>query len=186
MRILMHPHPKLAKEACGVFEFDETLNKFLGAMEQAMRKANGIGIAANQVGIPIAAFIMVGEDGVSKEFINPQIESMDTEVKSNEGCLSLPQCNATITRFENLVLKYQNAKGELFTESFSGRNAIIIQHEMDHLKGKVFISHLSKLQYDRITKKYKRIFYTTGRGSLFQYEVKRIQTEEFKKRIGAV
>ena len=104
-------------------------------MIDTMIKSDGIGLAANQVGI-LKRIIIVSDEGNIKVFINPEITYFsEQKVPFDEGCLSLPQTFLTITRSENIMVKYRDLKGKPRMEKYSGLTARIIQHEVDHLDG---------------------------------------------------
>ena len=127
-----------------------------------MYDAPGIGLAAVQIGVPINVIVMdLAKDGADKEpkyFVNPEILEVDEEfLPYEEGCLSVPEIFDTVDRPKRCKITYLNYDGERVTEWAEGLYAICIQHEMDHLKGVVFIDYLSKLKRDRAVKKVKKV-----------------------------
>ncbi len=127
-----------------------------------MYDAPGIGLAAVQIGVPINVIVMdLAKDGADKEpkyFVNPEILEVDEEfLPYEEGCLSVPEIFDTVDRPKRCKITYLNYNGERVTEWAEGLYAICIQHEMDHLKGVVFIDYLSKLKRDRAVKKVKKV-----------------------------
>ena len=125
----------LAQKAKRVASIDDTIRNLCASMIDTMIKSGGIGLAANQVGI-LKRIIVVSDEGNIKVFINPEITNFSEEkVSFEEGCLSLPQTFLTITRSENIMVKYRDLKGKPRMEKYSGLTARIIQHEVDHLDG---------------------------------------------------
>ena len=127
-----------------------------------MYDAPGIGLAAVQIGVPINVIVMdLAKDGADKEpkyFVNPEILEVDEEfLPYEEGCLSVPEIFDTVDRPKRCKITYLHYNGERVTERAEGLYAICIQHEMDHLKGVVFIDYLSKLKRDRAVKKVKKV-----------------------------
>ena len=125
----------LAQKAKRVASIDDTIRNLCASMIDTMIKSGGIGLAANQVGI-LKRIIVVSDEGNIKVFINPEITNFSEEkVSFEEGCLSLPQTFLTITRSENIMVKYRDLKGKPRMERYSGLTARVIQHEVDHLDG---------------------------------------------------
>jgi len=125
----------LTQKAKRVASIDDTIRNFCASMIDTMIKSDGIGLAANQVGI-LKRIIIVSDEGNIKVFINPEITYFsEQKVPFDEGCLSLPQTFLTITRSENIMVKYRDLKGKPRMEKYSGLTARIIQHEVDHLDG---------------------------------------------------
>ena len=127
-------------------------------MLECMYKNNGIGLAAPQVGI-LKRLVVVdcsdkNNDKKPLKLINPEIIQFSSEISEfEEGCLSLPTQYAKVKRPAEIIVKFQNIKGVLCEESFSGIEATCIQHEVDHLDGKLFVDHVSKLKKNIIIKK---------------------------------
>lgn len=125
----------LTQKAKRVASIDDTIRNFCASMIDTMIKSHGIGLAANQVGV-LKRIIVVSDKGNIKVFINPEITNFSEEkVPFEEGCLSLPETFLTITRSENIMVKYRDLKGKPRIEKYSGLTARIIQHELDHLDG---------------------------------------------------
>lgn len=125
----------LTQKAKRVASIDDTLRTLCASMVDTMIKNDGIGLAANQVGI-LKRIIIVSDEGNIKVLINPEITYFsEQKVPFDEGCLSLPQTFLTITRSENIMVKYRDLKGKPRMEKYSGLTARIIQHEVDHLDG---------------------------------------------------
>ena len=162
LSILHYPDSRLHLKAKPVIIFDESLKQLVADMAQTMYHNDGIGLAATQVNIQQRLFIM----DLSKAdqppnllvFINPDIVSKCGEVIGEEGCLSVPGVYESVLRSESIKLKYQDVKGIHHQLDCNGLMAVCIQHENDHLNGKVFVEYLSGLKQNFIKKKMKKIF----------------------------
>lgn len=149
--ILHYPDPRLRIPALAVTEFDAALQALLSDMAETMYAAPGVGLAAPQLGISLRLFIVdtaVGEEEPSdlRVFVNPRILERSGEVKWEEGCLSFPGLHEEIKRAERVRAVAQDEKGKLFELEATGLLAIAIQHEGDHLEGKLMIDHLGTLK----------------------------------------
>ena len=155
LAILEYPDPRLRIRAEPVTEFDDDLRQLVADMLQTMYAAPGIGLAATQV--DVHRRILVAD--VSEEhnepicLINPEILSAEGRVSYEEGCLSVPEVFEAVERAERIHVRAQNERGETFELEVEGLLAICIQHEMDHLEGKLFVDYLSALKRDRLKKK---------------------------------
>ena len=130
-------------------------------MFDAMKKYGGIGLSANQVGLPFNMFVMGGhpqlEDGLRMTCFNPTIiSSSEEKVAMKEGCLSFPFVFLTITRPRKVVVKYEDEKGDLKEGHLDGMMSRIFQHEYDHMLGRVFTEYASKLKLQRANAKAKK------------------------------
>lgn len=150
----------LRKKCEDVKIIDDNIKKTLDEMLEMMYKSRGIGLAANQVGINKNMVVIDLQENDSKNplfLINPKItKKSEKMVDSEEGCLSVPQERATIKRHKAITVEYLDKEGKQNTLDADGLLAICIQHETDHLIGKVFIDYLSKLKKDIIVKKVKK------------------------------
>lgn len=154
--IVIYGHPILRKVSEDITMDYPDLEKFIKDMYQTMDEADGVGLAAPQVGRNIRIFTVDGsafEDvdatcvGFRKVFINAHItERWGEEVTRNEGCLSVPGIHEDVTRQDHIRIEYMDEKGVQHQEEFSGIKAWIIQHEYDHLEGILFTDHLSGLK----------------------------------------
>ncbi len=142
--------PILRKIAEPITQFDENIKKFAQDLITIMHVEDGIGLAAPQIGISkqiiaVDASELV-EDEYARVFINPEILESSGEWVVEEGCLSIPNVREEVTRPEQILLKYQNEEGEVFEESYSGWVARILQHEIDHLNGILFVDRISPVR----------------------------------------
>lgn len=155
MQIVLYPHPALKTKAESVEIFDEALEKFTQEMLSVMKNSHGIGLAANQVGdLRRIIVIDVPQYDVPKVLINPVILKSEGKTTFQEGCLSFPGLYEFISdRAEALVLVAKDVKGNEFLLSATGLLAVCIQHEIDHLDGKVFLDRMSRLKRQIAMKK---------------------------------
>jgi peptide deformylase len=156
--ILTVPNPILKQVSKPVAEVTDETRKLMDDMLESMYAAYGIGLAAVQIGEPVNVIVMDlavdGEKPAPQYFVNPEIlETVEETKPYNEGCLSVPDVFDDIDRPARAKLTYLDYNGERVTEWAEGMYAVCIQHEMDHLKGVVFIDYLSRLKRDRAVKK---------------------------------
>lgn len=156
--ILTVPNPILKQVSKPVEKVTDETRKLMDDMLETMYAAPGIGLAAVQIGKPVNVIVMdlarEGEEPQPKYFVNPEIlESVEDKIPYQEGCLSIPDVYEEIDRPERVQITYLDYNGERVTEWAEGLYAVCIQHEMDHLKGVVFIDYLSRLKRDRAVKK---------------------------------
>jgi peptide deformylase len=157
--ILEYPDPRLKTVARPVTRFDDRLRQFVADMAETMYEAPGVGLAATQV--DVHERLIVIDVSESKDqlqvFINPEIVWVSEEqVECEEGCLSVPGVYDAVTRPERVRVRAQDVRGEAFELDCEGLLAVCVQHEMDHLMGKVFVEYLSPLKQDRIRTKMKK------------------------------
>jgi peptide deformylase len=160
--ILIHPDPRLRKAAEPVVEVDDALRKLAGDMLATMYDAPGIGLAAVQVGVMKRVFVMdcAGKDEppAPEVVINPEILSLsEEEAASEEGCLSIPEVYGDVTRPVRVRLRWMDLDGNMQEREFDERPATCVQHELDHLKGRLFIDYLSPVRRSMITAKMKKL-----------------------------
>lgn len=153
--ILRYPDPRLHTRATPVEEIDDRVRRLVADMAETMYEAPGIGLAATQVNVHKRIVVIdVSEDkSALMVFINPEIVSRDGEQTCEEGCLSVPGVFEKVTRAECVRVRALNEKGERFELDADGLLAVCIQHELDHLDGKVFVEYLSQLKLGRIRTK---------------------------------
>ena len=153
--ILHYPDPRLKKRAEPVEAVDESIRRLAADMAETMYAAPGIGLAATQVDVHKRVIVIdVSEDrsGLTV-LINPEILEKDGECVSEEGCLSVPGIYDKVTRAERVKVRALNLEGETVEFEAEGLLAVCIQHEIDHLDGKVFVEYLSPLKQSRIKAK---------------------------------
>ncbi|MBI4990252.1 MAG: peptide deformylase [Rhodocyclales bacterium] len=150
--ILRYPDPRLHKKAAPVERVDESVRKLIADMAETMYEAPGIGLAATQVDVHKRIIVIdVSEDkSTLLAFINPEILESAGEQVCEEGCLSVPGIYEKVTRSERVKVRALDPQGAPFTLEAEGLLAVCIQHEIDHLEGKVFVEHLSQLKQGRI------------------------------------
>lgn len=159
--ILTYPDKKLKQRSKEVENFDDSLFALLDDMYETMLHSGGVGLAAIQVGVPLNALIieLCDEEGnkISDllEVINPKIISKEGETKHREGCLSIPDFYEDVVRFERVAVEYQNRSGERLSIEAEGLLSIAIQHEIDHLHGRLFFERLSILKRKKFDKEYQ-------------------------------
>jgi peptide deformylase len=152
LNILRYPDPRLKKRAAAVAKVDDRVRKLVKDMAQTMYAAPGVGLAATQVDVHLRVIVIdISEDKSDLlVLINPEIIEREGASTCEEGCLSLPGIYDQIERSERIRVRALNAGGEQFELDAEGLLAVCIQHEMDHLEGKVFVEYLSKLKQNRI------------------------------------
>ena len=155
LTILEFPDQRLRTVAQPVVFPDGSIEKLIDDMAVAMYQAPGVGLAATQVNKPVRMFIMdlTQEKNRLLVFINPEILFADGTTTSEEGCLSVPGTFEAVERSQQIMLKWSSPLGEVQQQEFAGLEAICIQHEIDHLDGKLFVDHISRLKRARIAKK---------------------------------
>ena len=161
LKLVYAPDPILKKVSQPVVQVDEHHRELIQQMYDVMYEANGVGLAAPQVGIDMRIFIL--DSGAREEekkpltMINPVLVSLDEKLTSyEEGCLSFPEHFAEIDRPDQLTIEYLNEKNEKKVMTTDGFISRIIQHELDHLNGILFVDHLSRLKRDVIIRKMKK------------------------------
>jgi peptide deformylase len=151
--ILEFPDPRLRKIASPVAAVTPEIRKLVRDMAETMYAAPGIGLAATQVDVHKRVIVMDISDARDelRVFINPELLASSGEAEAEEGCLSVPGYYDKVTRAANVRVRAQNELGEHFEIDADGMLAVCIQHEMEHLIGKVFVDHLSPLKRARLT-----------------------------------
>ena len=162
MQIIVAPDSRLNQISKKVEIIDHSIISTLNQMLECMYQNNGIGLAAPQVGILKRLVVIDCSDNkdIKKplKLINPEITKLSKNISEfEEGCLSLPSQYAKVMRPSEITLKYKNIEGLNCESEFSGLEATCIQHEIDHLDGKLFVDHISKLKKNIIIKKLKKL-----------------------------
>jgi len=159
--ILTYPDPLLRRKAHPVITFDAVLQAFVDEMAETMYDAPGIGLAATQIGDPRQIIVVDTSKGKgNKDFmvlINPRILSSEGRQIDEEGCLSVPELTSNVKRFKKIVVSYRNIQGEEVEIEAEDRFAVVLQHEIDHLHGILFLDHLSPLKRQLYKKKIKKL-----------------------------
>ena len=156
--ILHYPDRRLHKIAKPVASVDDRIRRLINDMAETMYAAPGIGLAATQVDVHERVLIIdISETrDALNVFINPEIIEASGEAETEEGCLSVPGVFETVRRAERVKVRALNRQGEPFTIETGGLLAVCIQHEIDHLNGKVFVEYLSRLKQSRIAARLKK------------------------------
>ncbi len=157
--ILQYPDPRLHKVAKPVAAVDERVRTIVADMFETMYAAKGVGLAATQVDIHERIIVVDTSEQRDQPMvlINPEIVRRSTDCKEwEEGCLSLPGIYDKVTRPDTIVVRALDARGEAFEIEADGLLSVCVQHEMDHLEGKVFVDHLSALKRNRIKSRMRK------------------------------
>ena len=162
LKILIFPDPRLRKVAEKVLKFDKSLQSLADDMLHTMYDANGIGLAATQVDQHVRLVVMDLSDDRNEPriFVNPSYKVLQNHdlFEFEEGCLSIPGFNETISRPDKIELKWQDINGNEHNEEPEGLLTVCIQHEIDHLEGKLMVDYVSALKRDRIRSKLLKDF----------------------------
>jgi len=175
-KVLIWPDPALKQVAAPIAEIDAGVVKLIDDLFETMYEANGVGLAATQIAVAQRALVIdldpkgeaqddseIRDDLQScgykgpVELINPEIVEAEGSITWDEGCLSVPGITETVKRNERVKVKALNRKGQRQTFDASGLFAVALQHEIDHLDGRVFVEYLSKLKRDVIKRKMERL-----------------------------
>jgi peptide deformylase len=160
--ILTHPDPRLRRPAAAVEAVDDGLRALAEDMLATMYDAPGIGLAATQLGVMKRVFVMdcAGKDEAPQPMVlvNPEILwRSDALLISEEGCLSIPDVYEEVTRPEAVRVRWRDLDGATREAEFRNREAVCVQHEIDHLNGKLFIDHLGAVKRTMITSRMKKL-----------------------------
>lgn len=155
LTILEFPDPRLRTKAVPVKNFNDRLGRLIDDMFETMYAAPGIGLAATQVDVHLR--MLVTDVSPDKDdphvLINPEILEKDGVEVSEEGCLSVPGYYEEVERAENVRVRFFNPEGRKVEQDFTGLLSVCVQHEMDHLDGKLFVDYLSEAKRQRIRKR---------------------------------
>lgn len=154
----MYPDPRLHTVAARVVQVNDDIRKLIKDMAETMYAAPGVGLAATQVDAHLR-IIVIDTSATRDElhvFINPELIEASGEADFEEGCLSVPGIYENLRRAQHIKVRAMNAEGATFEMTAEGLQAVCIQHEMDHLDGKVFVEKLSRLKRQRILAKIKK------------------------------
>jgi len=155
LTILHHPDPRLRKKTPPVQKFDRELQQLIDDMFETMYAAPGVGLAANQVGVQLRLAVMDCSDEHDQPMvmINPEVIDGGDRQEMEEGCLSVPDIRDKVQRYNKLKLRALDRQGQPYELEAEGLMAQCVQHEIDHLDGKLYIDLLSSLKRERIKKK---------------------------------
>ncbi len=158
LQILHHPDPRLRNHARPVTAFDDDLRTLIDDMLETMYAAPGIGLAATQVNVHQRLLVLdISPDkNVPMHFVNPTIVSREGDYEMEEGCLSIPGVFEVVARAERIRVAAFDRDNTAFELEAEGLLAVCIQHEIDHLDGKLFVDYLSQLKQSRIRKKLEK------------------------------
>ncbi|MFC1689594.1 peptide deformylase [Pseudomonadota bacterium] len=158
LEILEIPDPRLRTVAKPVETFNDELLRLIADMTETMYFADGIGLAATQVNIHKRVLVLDVSEAQDhpRVYINPEILDSEGTETCEEGCLSVPGIYAEVSRAEKIRISAQHADGSIFEEELDGMHAVCLQHEMDHLVGKLFVDYLSPLKRRMVTKKLEK------------------------------
>ncbi len=158
LHILRYPDKRLYTVATKVGRVDDEIRQLIKDMAETMYAAPGVGLAATQVDVHKRVIVIDMSDTHDQlqVFINPELVASSGEAEFEEGCLSVPGIFDKVRRAERITVRALDANGEQYELEAEGLLAVCIQHEMDHLEGKVFVDYLSRLKQQRIVKKLKK------------------------------
>ncbi len=158
LHILRYPDARLHKIAAPVAEVNDSIRSLVADMAETMYAAPGVGLAATQVDVHKQVIVIDASETRDRllTLINPEIAAAFGEADCEEGCLSVPGIYEKIARAEHIVVRALGLDGQSFTMEADGLLAVCIQHEMDHLKGRVFVEYLSRLKQTRIRAKMQK------------------------------
>ena len=150
--IKTYPNPCLRVKTKRIEVFDGDLKDLVEKMSEKMYDSQGIGLAAPQAGVGLSVFVLDAGEGLSV-FVNPEeIETSNKKTRLEEGCLSLPGVTVNVARPEKVKVRAYDADGKMFTRNYEGLEAKAVQHEMDHLEGKMIIDYLNPVKYFLVTR----------------------------------
>jgi len=158
LKILEFPDPRLRRKALPVEVVDDALRRLIEDMFETMYDAPGIGLAATQVDVHRRFLVadVSSEKDAPIALINPEILQKDGAAVSEEGCLSVPGYYEEVERAEHIRVRYLDRDGKAHEEDFEGLLAVCVQHEIDHLDGKLFVDYLSEAKRQRIRKRLEK------------------------------
>ncbi len=158
LTILRYPDTRLRKKAKKVAQVDDEISQIVDDMFETMYRAPGIGLAATQVDIHKRIVVIDVSENHDEPLclINAEILQQEGSEESEEGCLSVPEYYAPVKRAEKVTVRALDQQGEAFEMEADGLLAVCIQHELDHLQGKVFVDYLSPLKQSRVRKKLEK------------------------------
>ena len=159
LQVLHYPDPRLRNPAQPVAQVDDAIRRLVDDMFETMYEAPGIGLAATQVNVPKRVIVIDLSNDKTEPycFINPQIIAREGEEETEEGCLSVPGIYDNVNRSRWVHVEALDRNGKPFTMKIDDLLAVCIQHEIDHLDGKLFVDYLSEVKRGRIRKKMEKL-----------------------------
>lgn len=159
LKIIQYPDARLHSKAAAVTTFDQELRTLVANMAETMYAAPGVGLAATQVDVKKRVIVIDISEAKNDllTLINPQITAQAGSKLHEEGCLSVPGIYENVTRAEKISVKAQDMDGKYFKFDAEGLLAVCVQHEIDHLEGRVFVEYLSRLKQTRIANKMRKL-----------------------------
>lgn len=160
-KIYQYPEPVLRAETTEITTFDDNLKNLIEDMAETMYDAPGIGLAAPQIGESVKLIVVDTSKDSEEEreylaMVNPKIVEHEGNQIDEEGCLSVPELTAKVKRFKKITVTYQDLEGNTQRLTTEDRFAVVLQHEIDHINGILFIDHLSPLKRNLYKKKVKK------------------------------
>lgn len=195
MQIVQHPHPVLRYQSVDLQRIDDNLRKIVRRMFDLMYEANGIGLAANQVGLPFRFFVvnLAARPGSSDEelvFINPILRKFKGDVVGEEGCLSLPGLYGDVHRASSVKIDAFDLSGQGFTMDLNGLPARVVQHETDHLDGMMFTDRMHEAResegIDGELAKFEQNFRAAQAAQLFASDEELLQKVQKMATVGVI
>jgi peptide deformylase len=160
LSIVTYPDEPLRRQAAPVEIIDKQLRKLISDMTDTMYQAPGIGLAANQVGELLQVVVIdvrrENDESGLLTLINPRIVAVQGQVSFEEGCLSVPGYYAHVKRYEEITVEALDIEGKPLRIEASGLLAVVLQHELDHLNGRLFIDHLNPIARDIFKRRWKK------------------------------
>jgi peptide deformylase len=155
--IVTHPDPRLREASRDVERFDDELARLVDDMFETMHHADGIGLAAVQIGVMLRVAVMQVEDNPRRVMVNPSYEAVGESMTLEEGCLSVPGVrDQTKTRSDRVRVRALDQNGEPYEFEAEGLEAACVQHECDHMDGHLYVDRLSTLRRRRVLKRYEQ------------------------------
>ena len=190
VKILTHPHPALKYKCKPLQRINQELRDIVAEMFETMYAAAGVGLAANQVGLPFQLFVMNSTGNKEEKeqeyvFVNPVILKKNGNACDNEGCLSFPDIHADVIRAETIEVEAISLSGEVQHFKWTGRPARIVQHEMDHLNGICFVDRLAataKLEIRSELEELNTVFEGDQRLGFYSAEAAMQEREEYERK----
>jgi peptide deformylase len=155
--IVTHPDPRLREVSQPVERFDDELARLVDDMFETMHDADGIGLAAIQIGVPLRLAVMQVEDNPRRVMVNPTYEVLGEAMRLEEGCLSVPGVrDQTKTRADHVHVRALDGNGEPYEFEAEGLEAACVQHEIDHMDGHLYVDRLTTIRRRRVLKRYEQ------------------------------